>query len=371
MKKFLAGTTALVAASVIAGHAQAADPIKLSVGGFMNTFVGYVDFEEITNGATPGANEDYADVLVSMDTELYFRGSTKLDNGLTVAVNIDVEADRDGDTGDDQDDVFLAVSSDTLGMVELGATKSPVYDMMVKAPSAGIGLSDSTAGDFANPTGYFSALTDDVKYGVAADGHKVNYFTPNLAGFQAAFSYGLIPTSANAAGGVDLSTAANDYQTGATLAYSGEIAGVSLSASAGHQRRENGGDGGQADDAEIISVYGAKVGFAGFEFGGGYNKVDDLGNLRGRDATIWDLGVSYATGPYAVSLGYVESKDDNTDSNSTDDDNFKEWVLGFGYDLGAGVELSAGIFSAENDGQSTAAQKREAWGAIAGLAVSF
>ena len=93
MKKFLIGTTALVAAGFVAGQAEAADPIKLSVGGYMNQYVGYADQDE-------DGQENFAEVKVESETELYFRGSTTLDNGLTIGVNIDRYADRD-DTGGD------------------------------------------------------------------------------------------------------------------------------------------------------------------------------------------------------------------------------------------------------------------------------
>ena len=40
MKHVLMGTTALVAAGLVVGHAQAADPIKLTLGGFYGTAAG-------------------------------------------------------------------------------------------------------------------------------------------------------------------------------------------------------------------------------------------------------------------------------------------------------------------------------------------
>ena len=42
MKKILIGTSALVAAAAFAGSANAADPIKLFIGGYGAVMVGYV-----------------------------------------------------------------------------------------------------------------------------------------------------------------------------------------------------------------------------------------------------------------------------------------------------------------------------------------
>ena len=101
MKKLLVASTALVAFAAV-NSAQAADPIKLTVGGYMNQYVGYTDQDE-------DGQENFAEVNINSETELYFRGSTTLDNGLTVGVNIDRYSDRN-DTGGD--DVFLQISSE-------------------------------------------------------------------------------------------------------------------------------------------------------------------------------------------------------------------------------------------------------------------
>ena len=69
MKKFLIGTTALIAVGTLAGAAQAADPIKLSVGGKMNQWFSIADVKD-----RPGTK--YAHTAVNSDTEVHFKGET-------------------------------------------------------------------------------------------------------------------------------------------------------------------------------------------------------------------------------------------------------------------------------------------------------
>ncbi|WP_147165104.1 porin, partial [Pararhodospirillum oryzae] len=77
MKKILFGTTALVAAGLFAGGASAADKIKLSLGGKMEQYFGGVGTLE------DGGFDDSDGFGMDTDTEVYVKGSTKLDNGLT------------------------------------------------------------------------------------------------------------------------------------------------------------------------------------------------------------------------------------------------------------------------------------------------
>jgi len=366
MKKFLAGTTALVAATIVAGQAQAADPIKLSLGGFAEAWVGYADQD------TLGAN-DYASVLVQQDTEIYFRGSTKLDNGLTVAVNMDKEADR-GNTG--MDDVFVSVSSDALGTVKLGATKGASYGLSNTSPDVGIGLNDGDVQNWiseniAGGTNDFDTLTS------SADGQKVVYLTPNFAGFQAGASYGIVPNSVSGAVNVGGTNTGSDIQYNVGVAYSGEFGGVSVGADVNYELIDNGGSNGTSVNNEAIGRGGLSIGVAGFTIGGSLAYSSNIGAVSSRDGKAWDAGVSYATGPYAVSLSYLTVSEDDKTAGSTGiplEDEQSAWMLSGAYDLGAGVALKGSVFSVDNDDASatgSTTNDNDGYGVVAGLKVSF
>jgi outer membrane protein OmpU len=139
MKKLLVASTALVAFAAV-NSAQAADPIKISVGGYMNQFVGYTDQDD-------DGSQDFVEVNINSETELYFRGSTTLDNGLTIGVNIDRYSDRD-DTGGD--DVFLQISSDSIGRIRIGQTKGAAYALSHGSPDVALANNDGDVQDWIN-----------------------------------------------------------------------------------------------------------------------------------------------------------------------------------------------------------------------------
>ena len=87
MRKVLLGSTALVAAGMLAGSgapAQGAEPITLSLGGYYQAF--FVIRAQSDSGA-----RDIRHSEVQQEGEVFFSGSTTLDNGITVGVNIQLK----------------------------------------------------------------------------------------------------------------------------------------------------------------------------------------------------------------------------------------------------------------------------------------
>jgi len=366
MKKLLVASTALVAVAAVSS-AHAADPIKISVGGYMNQYVGYASQDE-------DGQQNFAEVKVESETELYFRGSTTLDNGLTVGVNIDRYSDRD-DTGGD--DVFLQISGDNLGKIRIGQTKGAAYALSHTAPGTGpIGNNDGDVGDWINDPG---SVTHDQTHTASEgnDGQKIVYWTPNLGGFTGGLSYGLDANNTAIEGVVDVggTNTAADTAVDLGVAYNGDMGGVSLGVDATYQRNFNGGTTGTAVQDYKAYRFGAEVGFAGFTVGASYINRDNVASVKNVDAMGWDLGVMYATGPYAVSLSYMYQEEDDSAAVNAQEDTAERWVLGASYDLGAGVSLVGSVFAAEFDDASVTAARstndNEGFGVVTGLQVSF
>lgn len=362
MKKLLVASTAIVAVAAVSS-ANAADPIKLSVGGYMNQYVGYVSQEE-------DGQQNFADVNINSETELYFRGSTTLDNGLTIGVNIDRYADRDDQGGDD---VFLQISSDSLGRLRIGQTKGAAYALSHAAPNVALGNNDGDVQDWINRPANITA-DQTMTASEANDGEKLVYWTPNFAGFQAGFSYGVDANGAYIEAPIDQGAAGANSAWDAGIAYNGDFGGVSFGADVTYQQNRSGGTTGVGvEDRNAVRV-GASVGFAGFTVGGSYRDTENEGNVQDVDAMGWDLGVSYATGPYAVSLSYLHLEQDTAANAATEHEN-TQWVLGASYDLGAGVTLVGSVFHAEyEDGTNPGADAtsdNEGTGIVTGLKVSF
>ena len=141
MRKVLLGSTALVAAGLVAGTsapAQAAEPIKLSLGGYYQAFFTVraqsdVDNEGVGAGQNTFGNDEtvhYTDV--QQEGEVWFVGETTLDNGIKVGVNVQLEAETQGD----QIDEHYVYFSGNFGRLVVGAENAAPYLMHYAAPSA-------------------------------------------------------------------------------------------------------------------------------------------------------------------------------------------------------------------------------------------
>ena len=89
MKKLLLGSTALVVGGLMAAPAMAADPIKIGVGGYYQFYAigGGIDATYAMNGSVT----QYKGVQFIQEGEIHFIGQTKLDNGTTVGIRVELE----------------------------------------------------------------------------------------------------------------------------------------------------------------------------------------------------------------------------------------------------------------------------------------
>src|SRR6266404_9843916 len=90
MKKLLLGSTALVVGGLMAAPAMAADPIKMGVGGYYTFYgaAGNIDPTYAMNGSVT----NYKGFAFLQEGEIHFIGQTKLDNGTSVGLTVELEA---------------------------------------------------------------------------------------------------------------------------------------------------------------------------------------------------------------------------------------------------------------------------------------
>ena len=90
MKKLLLGSTALVVGGVMAAPAMAADPIKMGIGGYYTFYAlaGNID----SSYAFDGSFTSYKGLAFTQEGEIHFIGQTKLDNGTSVGLTVELEA---------------------------------------------------------------------------------------------------------------------------------------------------------------------------------------------------------------------------------------------------------------------------------------
>ncbi len=341
MKKLLVASSALVAVA-FAGPANASEKIKLSVGGYMEQWMGVADQDV---GQSKNAFQS--------DTEIHFKGSTTLDNGIEVGAVVELE----GETSDDQIDEEYLYINGGFGQLKLGKDDGAADSMGITAPAVGpVGVND---GDLTNWVDAY--LPDTVPS--TGDHKRVTYFTPVLGGFRAGVSYADSSDSNN-----NDSTIEGDNVVSAGLEFNHDFDGVSLGLSA---VGENEGEGNWYG-------LGANVGFGNFTVGGSWGHIeDDFGlserdTASGSDTDTFDLGVSYAMDAASVSLSYAYSDYGNrsTTSGASANGEISTVDLGMAYSLGAGVTWKSSVFwfDDEND---TKAFENDGYGVVTGLRLDF
>ncbi len=132
---------------------------------------------------------------MKQDVEIHFLPSIKLDNGIKIGANIQLEGST---SGDQIDESFLFIKGD-FGEILLGSENSAGYKMHYDAPnvlylnlrdldefipysgSAGVSVGDDRVrGTFGQ-----TAIENDRNN----DAQRFTYFTPRLEGFQIGVSY--------------------------------------------------------------------------------------------------------------------------------------------------------------------------------------
>ena len=365
---YLLATTALGLCMVVGtGTAQAADPIKLSVGGYMEQWIGFADNDSSNNAF------DYADFDTQSDTEIHFTGSTKLDNGLSVSVNMELEADH---VGGGFDHSWMTISSDTYGSVIVGGQEAFMNDIFNGAPDVGIGLTDGDAGNWVVNPGNFSTGGYGIDNTFGGDvEHRVKYISPSIAGFTVGIDYA--PDEADNNAQPDR-LAGDDHNYSYGVTYGGEFSGVEVgvAGSVGHRLINGSGS---------YDLYSgsASLAMSGWTVSGGYTRFKQSIHQNGQTGNVaanamngygYSAGVSYATGPYAVSLGYGYEEFEATPDAAGLEDTQGTWMLSGSYEMGPGVSLLGSVFGTDYEGETpndNGADDNDGWGVVAGLAVNF
>jgi len=321
MKKILFASSAIVAVA-FAGQASASEPIKLSVGGYMEQWIGFAD--EDAPGTAGRVN------AFQSDTEVYFSGSTTLDNGIEIGARIELE----GETSDDQiDEQFLFVNGG-FGRIELGKNDSAADSMAISAPRVGpVGPNDGGIEDWYNEAGVIDTAPS------SGDQNRVTYFTPSLGGFQAGVSFADDSGQNDASGN-------GDNIVSAAIAYDADFDGFSLGLSV---------EGENQDEDDWYGA-GVNVGFGNFTVGGSYGHVEPD---AGEETDAFDLGVSYAMDAASVSATYAYQEEG--------DEELQAASVGLNYTLGAGVSWQSSVFWFDEE----SATDNEGYGVVTGIALNF
>jgi outer membrane protein OmpU len=339
MKKQLLGTTTLVAAGLLMGQgAYAAEPMSLSIGGYLQQAFSVADDDD--GVGQPGAA--IHDNTIATDGEIQFTATTELDNGISVRARIEYEAFPAG--GSQVDETYTRFSGG-FGSFTIGNDDNASYQMAYQAPSGSwqMGLNSPT---FAIPASGGNAITSytSLYMGTGGDGGKLIYFTPRMNGFQLGASYqpdgaGGPPAAASAR---TADTTAGGAETILTFGanYSGSFDQADVAISAGYITAdlEAQNTAGTAKDFEGFTA-GLNVSMSGFTVGGAV--TINNGGAAKASTDRWEIGATYATGPWTIGANYFDI--DQSLAATVGDDSVDGWMVSGQYNLGPGVDLFGGV----------------------------
>lgn len=379
MKKILFGTTALLAAGAFASAAQASDPVKLQLGGYSeNYMVGASQSGDFKDGPAANATNNFD---FQSDSEVWFIGKTTLDNGMTIGVQVELEAGSNASSQTDTIDESYIYLEGKYGKVILGSEDDVVYLSHVGAPDAsyiGGGVTDGSINNIM-PKGTGVSALDTIE-AFTGDANKISYFTPKFYGLQAGVSY--VPSNDRQgddgnATSETIGKIANTFDDAwaFTVNYSTDLSGVGVKATAGYITMDANSINAEKSTTVQNVRGGLALSYQGFTLGGSVSRLiaangaasglgTGVNNIAAKDGFAWDAGLQYAEGPYAVSFGYEHSK---VAGDRTGSDTYADWRLGAKYAMGPGVDLFAFLayVNAEN-GAAGAADTTENDGAIGG-----
>lgn len=359
MKKYLYSFAAFSAVALVAASASAAEPLKVSVGGFANFYGGY------TSDLTL-ADVNRADFI--FDGEIQFKAEAALDNGMKVGARIELEGNsQNGNVngaGDQIDHAYGYVEG-RYGRVIVGSLDGAPYQVHKSAPDVGVfGVDDSDLG-YVLPSFNDSPLAYGTILNLAGDSIKGTYFTPVMGGLRVGLSY--IP-EVNGLNSADKSfTKARNgvWKDGyeAVVAYdtTGDGSAFHVDLGAGLYDRADAGK----DMDEDYSV-GLSFSTGPWTVGAGarYAHLDDELEHWG-----WNAGVAWEQGRWGASLSFMAVSGETNILNAERIEDYLTMASGK-YNLAAGVDAFATIGYIRYDNVHDD-DKRDVYTAVTGLALSF
>jgi len=377
LKKQLLCTSA-IALGVAAAPAMAQE-WNLDWGGFYNADVLY----NSTSGNNIPAAQDLDGININNNAEIVFTPSVTLDNGMTFGVNIQLEGQT---AGDQMDETYMYVESDTMGRIEVGNTNSAGYKLSVAAPSVGFGINSPSPSAF-HPTAFTPAVSTGfgltafgssaTEVGVNNDIPRISYFSPSFNGLTLGVSYA--PGQAQDTNGlVNRNGGLNDvFDIGVN--YSQTFGNVDVEVGARWGTGDAGtvfaavgagADGvlGTADDVLTPAVtqpgdpetwaIGGRLGVAGFTFGGSYAENTTGAAFGIGDNEGWSLGVTYdLAGPWTVGFDTYQGEATVSTIASAGvnvKDEYQAYQIGAERELGTGVAWRIYAIQSETSRTSSA-----------------
>jgi predicted porin len=216
------------------------------------------------------------------------------------------------------------------------------------------------------------------------DSGKVSYISPRFAGVQLGVSFipqfegGGDDNSSLKIGPADSSN--NNINNGwaGGINYTEDFNGFGVQLSAGYLWGDNGADSvtGNDDNLNAYNV-GAQFSYAGFSFGGAYNRGhgggggdDPTEGLRANSRS-YIVGAAYSVGPYTVGINYMKGEGNPTSGGGKQ--RLDQGNISGTYQLGPGIRLVGGVFAFNGEGENNGngGPENKGYGGTVGFKLGF
>jgi predicted porin len=313
MKSFTGGTiiaAVALAASPDAARAQTPRAFALELGGYMEQSFGGASNRRGVRAWQARSSTSTAVIVAKptrfaqqYDSEIWFSGRTKLDNGVVIGVKVELEANTQFDQIDES---YLYVDS-VFGRLVLGAKNDAAYTMHVGAPRAGEawGVLESPVTSWVYTPRFVTFLSTSAPT-TTGDDQKVTYFTPRYRGLQAGISF----TPNEREDRRELTDRAKERANiwSMALNFSERIGAIDLRSSFGWVQAPGARTATDPGDRHALSdaAAGASIGYAGVSVGGGYRWIRNPNGAV--DGYALTAGLAYEQGPVGASLATLHSR---------------------------------------------------------------
>lgn len=341
---------ALATAATVPGAAHAADPITVTMGGWVRQYFFVADQTE-----RPG--EDINPAGMFTEAKLAIDGRTVLDNGITVRTYLRFNAEP-RETAN-LDEGYVEIISG-LGRIRAGERAGVNYSIMGDAvPQAFLSTYEEVVGDALVARNGITLRDAFTFKRFTGNALGVSYQSPEIAGIQVGITYH--PTPRPWEGPVNKALMPSNAFD-ATAQYQGEYSGGTYRLAGGYfhsTSRIGGNDGIEAWNASAGITYG------GWELAGAYMDVMPASRL---DEKAWTIGLFYAIGPVQLSADYREAK--RRAVAGLDLYEFTDRItLQSAYKLGPGISVGlAGFYGDQTD---AAGFQFDGGGLLSGIKVDF
>ena len=350
MKTLPLATSVLAAAAMLPLPTHAADPITVSVGGWVRQYFFVAD-------QTERAGEDFNAAGMFSEAKIAMDGRTILDNGMTVRAYLRFNAEPRETANLDEGFVEIITS---LGRVRAGERAGVNYSIIGEpVPQAFLTTYEEVVGDAVMARNGITLRDAFTFKRFTGNALGVSYQSPELAGVQVGVTYHATPRSWE--GPVNKALMPSNA-VDVTALYEGDY-GYGTYRVAGGYFHSNSRTGGN-DGVEAWNV-AAGVTYGGWELAAAFM---DVMPASGLDEEAWTVWLFYAIGPVQLSADYREVKRRAVAGLNAFE--FTDRItLQSAYKLGPGISVGlAGFYGDQTDATGF---EWDGGGLLSGLKVDF